>query len=154
MQRRTKMIINKEVTLRKDSQKRESFEPRLSDSNKSAELEASTKMSSEKEFLVEDNIEEKSKVKKNGTLNEISDEIINLIGEAKDNLNESSEDQREKEKMEHRNPDFMEILNQVEKLLPAEKEGENAQKDDDAYFNFVSSKSFHLRRDSEFRNKK
>lgn len=99
---------------------------------------------------------------KKPSLNQISNEIFDLIGEANENL-QSQAEKKGKARLE-RAPDtgdrpvsdLGEILEQVKKMLP-ETEGAAQRppdQDEDMYFNFVSSKSFDLKKEIEFRNDK
>lgn len=166
VQKRSKVIMNKELGFSANSKNsknsNEQPSPRINSRKSSARKDEDSSLNGEKnqKQLEEENDDILKKIDSMNldSLNDISDEISGLIGEARENLT-TEEPKREEpiDRMdtqdEKNNLDYMDILEEVEKMLP-EEQPPNKIKNDDAYFNFVSSKSFDLKRDHSFKNNK
>lgn len=155
VQRRTNLIINQQVSPIKKS-KLEKIEKK-EDKIKYKKKENLVKNKSESlEEIIDSNLK-KIENTKSSSLNKISGEIYDLIGEATSNLETKTSKNIQKIQdldEESNKSDYMDILEQVEKMLPEESNKREPQRNDDAYFNFVSSKCYDLKKESTFTNNK
>ena len=103
------------------------------------------------------------KTQKVPSLDNISNEIFDLLGEANDNLQDKeikvvNLDEKlnpfEENSENNANLDYMEVMKQVEEMLPENNRSIKKGENDDIYFNFVSSKSFDLKKESDYQNNK
>lgn len=157
IQKRSKIIINKEIPLKYQSPSKTEKSHEKMELNENSQHKKSIEESKEKDQELEKT--RKTVPQNMNSLNEISDEIEDLLDEAMDNLKETEvigepKSSKDLDELDRNSVEFMDILQEVEKMLPENKCEDQKGKEDDAYFNLVSSKSFDLKRSLVFQNDK